>query len=266
MQEAQQIPQDPAFRIPLFPEHLLAPARGRLSDRGIDPDQHLGANELGGEVTAAHLYLLLGVFAASEKAGQGPTYAIARLALRSGLPSEIADTLFLAYNQQSAEEAGHGDKVFGNAYYAMGGVPADASMSVFGDGGASFLEPDRDPRVNLQRLQDVAAVLGGIEIVTLQRALPNMGGLCERWNQPIGNDVLSQIRDVVRPEESRHVLNFRYVFHKVVAPGGQPLVDAYFHATNAGRAQLDAPWLDRERFARAVGASAPAPGQLLGKR
>jgi hypothetical protein len=266
MQEAQQIPKDPAFRIPPFPEHWLDRARGRLADRGIDPDQYLGANELDGDVTTARFYLLLGVFAASEKAGQGPTYAIARLALRSGLPSEIADTLFLAYNQQSAEEAGHGDKVFGNAYYAMGGVPTDSSMSVFGDGGASFLEAGPDTRENLQRLLEVAAVLGGIETVALQRALPNVNGLCERWNHPIGNDLIAQIRDVVRPEESRHVLNYRYVFHQLIAPAGQPLIDAYFHATNAGRTQLDAPPLDRDRFARTVGASAPSPGQLLGKR
>ena len=266
MEESQKTLQDPSFRVPLLPAHLLAQARGRLSDRGIDPDQRLGANELGGDVTTARFYLLLGVVAASEKAGQGPTYAIARLALRSGLPSEIADTVFLAYNQQSAEEAGHGDKVFGNAYYAMGGVPTDSSMSVFGDGGASFLEPGPDPRENLQRLVEVAAVLGGIETVALQRALPNVTGLCERWNHPVGNDVIAQIRDVVRPEESRHVLNFRYVFHQLIAPAGRPLIDAYFHATNAGRSQLDAPPLDRDRFARTVGASSPTPSQLLGKR
>jgi hypothetical protein len=245
---------------------LLVQARGRLSDRGIDPDQRLGADELGGDITTARFYLLLGVVAASEKAGQGPTYAMARLALCAGLPGEIADTLFVAYNQQSAEEAGHGDKVFGNAYYAMGGVPTDVSMSAFGDGGAAFLEPDSDPRVNLQRLQEVAAVLGGIETVALQRALPNVAGLCERWNHPIGNDVIAQIRDVVRPEESRHVLNFRYVFHKLIAPAGQRLIDAYYHATNAGRMQLDAPPLDRDRFARTTGASSPTPAQLLGKR
>jgi hypothetical protein len=266
MQEDQQTQQDPAFRIPPFSARLLEPARGRLSDRGIDPDRRLGVDELGAEITTARFYLLLGIFAASEKAGQGPTYAIARLALRAGLPREIADTLFLAYNQQSAEEAGHGDKVFGNAYYSMGGVPTDASLSVFGDGGAGFLEPDSDPRVNRQRLEEVAAVLGGIETVALQRALPNVNGLCERWNHPIGNDVMAQIRDVVRPEESRHVLNYRYVFHRLIAPAGQRQIDAYFHATNAGRMQLDAPPLDRDRFARTVGASAPTATQLLGKR
>jgi hypothetical protein len=241
-------------------------ARGRLSDRGIDPDQSLGHGELGAEITTADLYVLLGIVAASEKAGQGPTHALARLALRSNLPNEIADTLFLAYNQQSAEEAGHGDKVFGNAYYAMGGASHDGSPSAVGDGTATFLAPDADPQLNKRRLGGVAAVLGGIETVALQRAFPNLVALCERWNHPIGHDLIAQIRDVVRPEESRHVLNFRYVFHQLIAAKGDAIIDGFFHATNAGRTQLGAPALDREGFTRMVGSSSPTPRQLLGKR
>jgi hypothetical protein len=142
-------------------------AQGRLSDRGIDPRQVLVVGEPTGDFTAADLYVMLGVVAASEKAGQGPTHALARLALRADLAPELSDALFLAYNQQSAEEAGHGDKVFGNAYYAMGGVAPTSDLSAVGDG--TPLPIGDDPRQNKQTLGTLAAVLGGIELVALQQ-------------------------------------------------------------------------------------------------
>ncbi|HEX4351777.1 MAG TPA: hypothetical protein VHZ95_02660, partial [Polyangiales bacterium] len=122
-----------ASQVGAISDATLAQARSRLSDRGIDPDRLIGHGEFGEPIDVSALYLMLGAVAASEKAGQGPTHAAARLALRSGLRSEIADTLFLAYNQQSAEEAGHGDKVFGNAYFALGGVAPGAELSVVGN-------------------------------------------------------------------------------------------------------------------------------------
>jgi hypothetical protein len=248
-------------------QDVLATARGRLSDRGIDPNRMLGSGALGQDVDVATLYVTLGAVAASEKAGQGPTYAAARLALHSGLPSEIAETLFLAYNQQSAEEAGHGDKVFGNAYFALGGAAPGAELSVFGNptDASSLLAISDDPKQNKKRLGSFAAVLGGIETVALQRAFPSLVNLCERWDHPVAHDLLAQIRDVVRPEESRHVLLFRYVFHQLIADKDERVIAGFYEMTNAGRVQLGAAALDRGEFERLVGSNSPTPRQLLGK-
>jgi hypothetical protein len=272
---AQQQPHEPPApapspRTPLagLPPNLLETARGRLSDRGLDPALVVGKGDLGNDITLAGFYVMLGMVAATEKAGQNPTFAMARLALQAGLPNEIADTLFLAYNQQSAEEAGHGDKVFGNAYYMMGGFAPGAESSVVGSGsgpGSGFLTPTEDLKVNKKRLTGIAGLLGGIETVALNRAFPTVVSICERWDHPIARDLNAQIRDVVRPEESRHVLNWRYVFHQIVAPKGAEVIDGYFQSTNAGRRMLVAPELDRESFERMMGQSSPTPRQLLGK-
>ncbi len=263
---AQSTAQADTVGAVLFSAQQLAQARGRLADRGIDPESVLGQSELGGEITVAGFYLMLERIAATEKAGQSPTFAMARLAALSGLPSELADSLFLAYNQQSAEEAGHGDKVFGNAFYAMGGFAPASTQSAVGNGaGAAFPPPSDDKKQNKKRLGGMAAFLGGIETVALSRVFPLVGSLCERWGHPIGQDLLLQIRDVVRPEESRHVLIWRYVFHHLIAPKGEAVVDMYLQATNAGRRQLAAPELDREALSRLLGSSAPSTRQLLGK-
>lgn len=250
-------------------EEFVAQARGRLADRGIDPRRVLGKGELGEEITTAGFYVMLGAVAATEKAGQSPTFTVARLALHSGLPNEIADSLFLAYNQQSAEEAGHGDKVFGNAFYAMGGVAPTDALSVVGPQGSggpsAFLTPSDDVKANKKRLGGFAGVLGGIETVALQRAFPTIVRLCEAWDHPIARDLIAQIRDTVRPEESRHVLLFRYVFHQLIAPKGEAVIESFRGATNTGRTQLGAEALDREAFMRLVGTTCPTQRQLLGK-
>ena len=241
-------------------------ARGRLTDRGIDPSQVLGRDDFGGEITTAGFYVVLGSVAATEKAGQSPTHALAKLALRAGLPSEVADTLYLAYNQQSAEEAGHGDKVFGNAYYAMGGFAYEGEQSVVGTGDpSSALLNSDDLKENRKRLGGAAGLLGGIETVALQRAFPNIVGWCERWDHPIARDLISQIRDTVRPEESRHVLIWRYVFHQMIASKGEKVIEFYRSATNNGRKLVAAEDIDRETFERMIGTAAPTPRQLLGK-
>jgi hypothetical protein len=239
--------------------------RGRLSDRGLDPDRVISETKPNGAIDVTGFYDVLGVVAASEKAGQSPTHWLARLALTADLSSEVAETLFLAYNQQSAEEAGHGDKVFGNAYFAMGGVAPGGENNVFGDDVASGLKPSDDPHENARLLATTAGRIGGIESVALQRLFPLITALCERWGHPIGLDLTRQIRDVVRPEESRHVLIWRYVFHRLVAPGGPLQVDAFMQATNAGRSQLAAPTLAREHLERMLGTRPPTAHQLLGK-
>jgi hypothetical protein len=241
-----------------------AAAYGRLADRGIDPELVIGSGSFG-RITTAGLYSMLGVIAATEKAGQSPTYALARLALESGLPSEIADTLFLAYNQQSAEEAGHGDKVFGNAYYLMGGVAPNSDQSVVGDGSSELLAPGPDKKQNKKRLGGLAGVLGGIETVALNDVFPLLVSLCEGWDHPIARDLLSQIRDTVRPEEARHVLIWRYVFHQLIAPKGPAVIDMYFEAGNMGRRQVAGQELERKTFERMLGTTAPSTRQLLGK-
>jgi hypothetical protein len=89
--------------------------------------------------------------------------------------------------------------------------------------------------------------------------------LCERWDHPIGNDLLAQIRDTVRPEESRHVLIWRYVFHQLIAPKGPAVIDGFLAATNSGRRTLGSPELDRETLERMLGSTSPTARQLLGK-
>ncbi len=250
-----------------IPEEVLVSARSRLSDRGLDPHRILGPGEFGQDIDIATLYVTLGAVAASEAAGQAPTYAAARLALRAGLPSEVADTLFLAYNQQSAEEAGHGDKVFGNAYFALGGTAPSADLSVVGNpsDAAALLAIGDDRKRNKQHLGTFAALLGGVETVALQRVFPSLMSLCERWDHPVARDLLQQIRDVVRPEESRHVLLFRYVFHRLIASKGEDVIARFWQTTNAGRTQFGAAPLDRDGFDRLVGNNSPTPRQLLGK-
>ncbi|MDD9934666.1 MAG: hypothetical protein OXT09_13740 [Myxococcales bacterium] len=246
-------------------EGALATARGRLTDRGIDPDPIVGTGELGGDVTVADFYTMLGMVAATEKAGQAPTHAMARLALHTDLPSEVADTLYLAYMQQSAEEAGHGDKVFGNAYFAMGGAAPGADSSAVGNPAQAFLAPGDDRKQNKVRLGGMAGLLGGIETVALNRVFPIFVAWCERWDHPIARDLLTQIQETVRPEESRHVLNWRYVFHTMIAPKGDAVIKAFYESTNRGRATLGSPPIDFETFTRMHGASAPTVRQLLGK-
>jgi hypothetical protein len=243
----------------------LARARGRLTDRGIDPDVVLGRSGADQPISVVGLYGLLTVGGASEKAGQSPTFALARLALKSGLPSEVADTLFLAYNQQSAEEAGHGDKVFGNAYYAMGGRALNAAGSVFDDNASSVLVPGADPAENRARLEQVAGALGGIETAALQGVFPFLLGLLEQWNHRVSDHLRRQIHETVRPEESRHVLIWRYVFHSLVAPADAAATSAYFDATNGGRESLGLPALPHAEIARMLGSVAPTARQLLGK-
>lgn len=239
--------------------------RGRLITRGLDPDCKIGSVDAGAPATVADLYAMLEMVAATEKAGQSPTYALARLALQSGLPDEVADTLFLAYNQQSAEEAGHGDKIFAGAYFAMGGVAPNPSSSAVATGPSAFLDPTSDRKGNKKLLGVTAAALGGIEMVALSDVFPVLLSLCEQWAHPIGRDLIRQIEDTVRPEESRHVLTWRYVFHTLIAPKTQAVIDAYFDATNAGRVQLGAAALDRAALNRMVGQSAPTFRQLLGR-
>lgn len=238
--------------------------RGRLADRGLDAERVLRTDG-SRPFRIGDLYAMLSMVAATEKAGQSPTHALARLALHSGLPSEVADSLFLAYNQQSAEEAGHGDKVFGAAYFAMGGMPPDPRDSAVGSGPSEYLRPGEDPKANKKVLGTVAASLGGIEVGALSEIFPTLLGVCERWDHPIARDLGRQITEIVRPEESRHVLIWRYVFHTMIASKGAAVVDAFLQATNAGRAQLGFAWLDRESFKRMLGTQAPTLRQLLGK-
>ena len=243
----------------------LARSRRLLADRGIDPEHRVGVDDLGNPVTTADLHVRLGAVAASEKSGQAPTHMLARLALAAALPSETADTLFLAYNQQSAEEAGHGDKVFGNAYYAMGGCDLRPEQSAFRDVNPAAFQPSDDPKENLLRLCTIAGALGGIEVVALQGAFPTLVSWCEHWEHPVAHDLQRQIRDVVRPEESRHVLTWRYVFHQLIAPKGDAAIAAYLDATNLGRRTIGAPDLDHATLRRQLGQTAPTPRQLLGK-
>ena len=145
----------------------LPTANGRLSDRGIDPRPIIGTDYEGNQMSVAQFYLLLRAYSVTEKAGQDPTYKAARIAIASDLAPRARDAAFVALNQQSAEEAGHGDKVFGAAYYEMGGIaPALLAEDQLNSGG-DFLEPVADPAINTQKVLDMMAVLGGVETLAL---------------------------------------------------------------------------------------------------
>jgi hypothetical protein len=94
---------------------------------------------------------------------------------------------------------------------------------------------------------------------------PTLLTRCARWGHPIGQELVRQIEETVRPEESRHVLTWRYVFHTLIAPKGEAVIHAYFGATNTGRITLGSSPFDRQAFTRMVGGGAPTFRQLLGR-
>src|SRR5271169_2949219 len=219
----------------LIREKMLAElpaASGRLSDRGIDPR---------------------------------PTYRAARIAIASGLAPRARDAAFVALNQQSAEEAGHGDKVFGAAYYEMGGIaPALLAEDQLNSGG-DFLEPVADPSINTQKVLDIMAVLGGVETLALERAFPFVLDACARWSHPLAAQLIDQVNHNVKPEEARHVLTWRYLFHQGVVPRGEDAVERYFMLTNWGRDRFLAPRMERREFDRHMKAACPTTERLIGR-
>ncbi len=216
-------------------------------------------------MSVAQFYLMLRAYSVTEKAGQDPTYKAARVAIASDLPPRARDAAFVALNQQSAEEAGHGDKVFGAAYYEMGGVaPALLDEDQLNNGG-DFLQPVADPAINTQKVLDMMAVLGGVETLALERAFPLVLDACARWSHPLSGQLIDQVNHNVKPEEARHVLTWRYLFHQGVVPRGEDAIERYFMLTNWGRDRFLAPRMERTEFERHMKASCPTTEQLIGR-
>jgi hypothetical protein len=237
----------------------LPAASARLTDRGIDPRPIIGTDYEGNAMSVAQFYLMLRAYAVTEKAGQDPTYRAARVAIVSDLPPQARDAAFIALNQQSAEEAGHGDKVFGAAFYEMGG-PAPATLPEDQlDRSDNFLDPVDD------RALDMMAVLGGVETLALQRAFPLVLSACAGWKHPLSGQLVDQVNHLVKPEEARHVLTWRYLFHQGVVPRGDGAIERYFMLTNWGRDRFLAPRMERKEFERHMKASCPTPEQLIGR-
>jgi len=240
-------------------------ASARLGDRGIDPRPIIATDYEGNAMSVAQFYLMLRAYSVTEKAGQEPTYKAARVAIVSDLSPRVRDAAFVALNQQSAEEAGHGDKVFGAAYYEMGGVaPALLSEDQLNNGG-DFLEPVADPAINMQKVLDLMAVLGGVETLALERAFPFVLDACARWSHPLAAQLIDQVNHNVKPEEARHVLTWRYLFHQGVVPRGEGAIERYFMLTNWGRDRFLAPRMERHEFERHMKASCPTIEQLIGR-
>jgi hypothetical protein len=243
----------------------LPAANGRLSDRGIDPRPIIGTDYEGNQMSVAQFYLLLRAYSVTEKAGQDPTYKAARIAIASDLAPRARDAAFVALNQQSAEEAGHGDKVFGAAYYEMGGIaPALLAEDQLNSGG-DFLEPVADPAMNTQKVLDMMAVLGGVETLALERAFPLVLDACARWTHPLAAQLIDQVNHSVKPEEARHVLTWRYLFHHGVVPRGEDAIERYFMLTNWGRDRFLAPRMERREFDRHMKAACPTTEKLIGR-
>ena len=237
----------------------------RLTDRGIDPRPIVTTDYDGNAISVAQFYMMLRAYSVTEKAGQDPTYKAARVAIASDLPPRARDAAFVALNQQSAEEAGHGDKVFGAAYYEMGGIaPAPLAEEQL-DNGGDFLEPVADPAVNTQKVIDMMAVLGGVETLALERAFPLVLDACARWKHPLAGQLIDQVNHNVKPEEARHVLTWRYLFHQGVVPRGADAIERYFMLTNWGRDRFLAPRMERHEFDRHMKASCPTVEQLIGR-
>ncbi|MGB8682249.1 MAG: hypothetical protein WCD12_05145 [Candidatus Binatus sp.] len=243
----------------------LPTASARLVDRGIDPRPIIGTDYEGNAMSVAQFYLLLRAYSVTEKAGQDPTYKGARVAIASDLSPRVRDAAFVALNQQSAEEAGHGDKVFGAAYYEMGGVAPTPLPEEQLNNGGDFLEPVSDPAINTQKVLDMMAILGGVETLALERAFPLVLDACSRWNHPLASQLVDQVNRNVKPEEARHVLTWRYLFHQGVAPRGEDAIERYFMLTNWGRDRFLAPRMERREFERHMKASCPTTEQLIGR-
>jgi hypothetical protein len=243
----------------------LPTASARLGDRGIDPRPIIGTDYEGNAMSVAHFYMLLRAYSVTEKAGQDPTYKGARVAIASDLSPRVRDAAFVALNQQSAEEAGHGDKVFGAAYYEMGGVAPTPLPEEQLNNGGDFLEPVSDPAINTQKVLDMMAILGGVETLALERAFPLVLDACSRWNHPLASQLVDQVNRNVKPEEARHVLTWRYLFHQGVAPRGEDAIERYFMLTNWGRDRFLAPRMERREFERHMKASCPTTEQLIGR-
>ena len=236
----------------------------RLSGRGIDPQPLVGTAPDGGPLTVAGFYMLMRGFAVTEKAGFAPTFQAARLALDTPLPARVRETMFLALNQQSSEEAAHGDKIFGAVYFALGGVPA----ALEDDDGLqenNFLQPTGDREMNLRILLDFEALLGGVETLALTQAFPLVLDVCQRWQHPLARELSRMVTDYVRPEESRHVLAWRYLFREVVAQRGDDAIERYYTMTNWGRDRFLAERMSRDEFHRHMQAATPTTEQLLGR-
>ncbi len=239
-------------------------AAARLGDRGIDPTPIIGTDAFGKDVSVASFHVILRRIAVTEKAGQAPTFAGSRLVLQTDLDRRHQDLLFSALNQQSAEEAVHGDKVFGAAYYEMGGAAAQPyDDEGFGAGSAAI--PSESRSENTSRLCDMMAVLGGVETLAMQNAFPFVVECATRWGHAVGQRLAAGIRDVVRPEEARHILTWRYVFREVAAPRGPEAVNRYFNLTNLGRDLFVADRMTRTEFDRLMSAPTPTSEQLLGR-
>ena len=72
-------------------------------------------------------------------------------------------------------------------------------------------------------------------------------------------------RSNVKPEEARHVLTWRYLFHQGVVPRGADAIERYFMLTNWGRDRFLAPRMERQEFDRHMKASCPTVEQLIGR-
>ena len=243
----------------------LPEARERLAARGIDPEPVIATDYDGNPMTVANFYMMLRGYAVTEKAGQDPTYRAARCVIRSDLGPEVRDAAFVALNQQSAEEAGHGDKIFGAAYYEMGAIAAETVAEDGFQQGGDFLEPSADAAANTQKVLDMMAVLGGVETLALERAFPLVLHACAEWRHPLARQLIEQVNKIVKPEEARHVLTWRYLFHKGVAPRGEGAIQRYYMLTNWGRDRFLAPRMEWSEFERHMRASCPTVEQLIGR-
>lgn len=240
-------------------------ACARLSGRGIDPTPVVTTDYDGNQMNVGNFYMMLRGYSVTEKSGQAPTYRAARCAIHSDLPAPVRDAMFVALNQQSAEEAGHGDKIFGAAYYAMGGVAPEPVPEEQLQDPSNFLEPADDKAVNSQKVIDVMAVLGGVETLALERAFPLVLDACAHWQHPLAEQLTSQVNQNVKPEEARHVLTWRYLFHHGVAPRGEGAIQRYYMLTNWGRDRFLAPRMEWSEFQRHMRASCPTVEQIIGR-
>jgi hypothetical protein len=211
-------------------------------------------------MTVGTFYMMLRGYAVTEKAGQAPTYRAARCAIKSDLAPEVRDAMFIALNQQSAEEAGHGDKIFAAAYYAPEILPEDQLQDA-----GNFLDPVEDSAANTQKVVDVMAVLGGVETLALEQAFPLVLNACSKWDHPLAAQLTEQVNRTVKPEEARHVLTWRYLFHKGVAPRGETAIQRYYMLTNWGRDRFLASRMEWSEFQRHMNANCPTVEQLIGR-
>lgn len=236
-----------------------------LAARGFDPDLVIPGGEHGAAMTLLDLYRRLRQQTIFEAACRLPSEAVARLVLLCDLPPDLREACYLGFLQKSNEETKHAESVFGAVYLRLGGRPAKAvPEDCIDDVSGGLLVAAEDPAENTRRFLDRSAIVAGTESASLFDGLPIWSARAKSWDDPLGRWLHARIETVVRPEEARHVLLTRMIFHRAVRPLGADAVARFVRHARFGVARTTRREFDEAEFMRAMGAAIPSFEDALG--